>query len=232
MKTFFISHGHMDHAAGIPYIISQKAMHQHPAPVFYMPEDLVEPLEVIMQQWMKIENHQYQYHFKPLKAGDRVEVKPGFFVEALQTYHRVSSLAYCLIETKKKLKVQYSHLHGGKIAELKKNGVVVEDHSEKALFTFSGDTTSEFLKKSERARQSQILAIESTYVDQSKTIEHAKKWGHTHWDEILPMIPTLDCEKILVLHISSRYSTDYAQKKISEQLSSQDQERVVVFEGR
>src|SRR5688500_2428177 len=73
-NTFLITHGHMDHASGIPYIISQKAMNSHPTPRFIMPEPMVAPMKEIMRQWSLIEGHAYDFEFTPAQVGDEFQL--------------------------------------------------------------------------------------------------------------------------------------------------------------
>lgn len=68
---FFITHGHLDHSAAIPYIISQKNLNSQKTPVFYMPEGLAEPLTKIIQLWQEIELHQYKFDFRTLSEDPR-----------------------------------------------------------------------------------------------------------------------------------------------------------------
>src|SRR5688572_2414094 len=48
MRHFLITHGHRDHAGGIPYVISQRNVTDQPPPVFYMPHALVPPLREVI----------------------------------------------------------------------------------------------------------------------------------------------------------------------------------------
>lgn len=232
MKHFFISHGHLDHAAGIPYIISQKAMHKEAPPNFYMPLEMIDPMTEIMKNWQILEDHKYQLQFTALKPGDRVDINPQYFVEAFPTVHRVPSQGYALFSKHKKLLPQYLHLSGPDIRDLKKAGHTIEEEIHQCLFAFSGDTQIEFLERSLIPQNAKILFIECTYLDERKSIEHAKKWGHIHLEELLLKLDSLQCEKIVLKHISSRYSTAQAEKILREKIPARHQPRILIFPGR
>ncbi len=232
MKHFFITHGHLDHAAGIPYIISQKAINHQPAAHFYMPKSLVDPMKRIMNIWEEIEQHQYNYIFTGIDENSEIEINPQMYVRPFKTVHRVDSFGYSLIQKKKKILPQYKDLSQNEIVNLKKSGQTIQALQEDILFSFTGDTQIECLDCSPQIKKSQTLFFETTYLDDRKSIEHAKKWGHTHLDELIARLPEIESEKIVLIHISSRYSTNESLAILKKKIPTKDQDRVVLFPGR
>lgn len=229
---FFITHGHMDHAAGIPYIIAQKNMRHHPLPTFFMPQSLMAPMKEIVKLWSQIEKFDYQYQFLPIEDHLQVALRPGYKIKAFKTIHRIDSFGYSLIKTQKSLKKEFQNFPGQKLAELKKKGVTIEEEKEKILITFSGDTQIEFLEEHPELLDSQILFLESTFIDDKKSISDAKKWGHIHLKEIIERLPRIKSEKILLKHLSSRYSQSRSQLILDELIAPTDRARFEVFPGR
>lgn len=232
LNQFFISHVHMDHASGIPYLISQKTMYHHKPPVFYVPASAVEGLREIMRVWEKLEEHTYKYEFIPVSDGFEKMLKPGFLLRAFRTVHRVESFGYTIFRINKKLKPEYQGLPQEKLQELRRAGNTLQHVIEEPFFTFTGDTQIEFLDAKPWIRQSKYLFMECTYLDGAKTVAHAREWGHTHLDEILPQIPSFEGEKMVLIHISSRYRTEQAEEIVRQRVPGPLQSKVTIFPGR
>ncbi|QLY24151.1 MBL fold metallo-hydrolase [Bdellovibrio sp. KM01] len=232
LKKFFISHGHLDHAAGIPYIISQKAMTSQNAAQFYMPGTLVEPMTNIMREWEKIEGHQYKFEFIPVNADDEIEINQQNYVKVFPTTHRIESFGYTLFETSKKLRADLQGKSQEDIVNLRRKGEDVNEIHHHPMVTFTGDTQIEFLDVRPWVKKSKILIMESTYLDDRKTIANAREWGHTHLDEIIPRLDEIESEQIVLIHISSRYSDAEALRLIKSRIPEKHQARIVLFPGR
>lgn len=232
LKKFFISHGHLDHAAGIPYIISQKAMTSQNAGQFYMPASLVEPMTNIIREWEKIEQHQYKFDFIPVKADDEFEINQSNYVKVFPTTHRIESYGYTLFETSKKLRADLQGLSQEEIVNLRRKGEEVNEIHHHPMVSFTGDTQIEFLDSRPWIKKSKILIMESTYLDNKRTIANAREWGHTHIDEIIPRLDEIESEQIVLIHISSRYPDHEALKILKHRIPPKHQERVILFPGR
>lgn len=197
-----------------------------------MPESLVGPLDEIMKIWERIEEHQYKYEFIGVRADDEIPLNAQTFIKVFPTTHRIESYGYTIFEIHKKLKAEYWGLKQDEIVDLRRQGLEVNETSHIPVVTFTGDTQIEFLDSRPWIRQSKILLMESTYLDDKKSIEHARTWGHTHIDEIVPRLKDIESEKIVLIHASSRYSDKEALRLLKEKIPAEFQDRVELFPGR
>lgn len=233
MKRFFITHGHMDHAGGIPYVIAQRNITSDPHTLFYMPKSLVGPMKEIIRQWEEIEQYHYKNHeLTGIDENSVIELGGAHFIRPFRTVHRVESFGYTLWERRKKLRPEFAASSREELLRAKARGIDVNELIETPRLSFTGDTQIDYLDVSPQVRRSKILVCECTYFDNRKSIEHARTWGHTHLDELIPRLGEIEAEKIVLIHGSSRYGLRDMLEELRKKIPPAHRERVCVFPGR
>lgn len=228
ISNVLITHGHMDHASGIPYMISQKAMMGQLPPNIYVPEELERPMREIMRIWEAIDGHTYQFQLRTVKPGETRELKHPYFFRPFPTQHRVISQGYTVFERKKRLKPEYKNSTPHELGALRKQGLEIDDHFEEPIISFTGDTKIDFLDDPV-VKKSRVLVMEVTYWDAKKSVANAREWGHIHLDELLPKLDEIKCEKIVLIHASARYTTPYLLSILDARVPEQHKHRIDLF---
>lgn len=227
VKHYFVTHGHLDHAAGIPYIAAQKSLNKVAPPHFYVPQSIETPLKKIMSLWNEIEGFQTPFTLTPVSRDRLFPLTPIHSIRTFGCAHRIETYGYTLLRQVKKLKKEFLGLAGPEIVQLKGKGVEVAELREEPLLSFTGDTRIEVLLESPEIKKSQILIIECTYLDERKSIEHATKWGHLHLTQLLPHLSEIESEKIILCHFSRRYSHYEIRKLLNQRIPSHEKDRVI-----
>ncbi|MDH5717503.1 MAG: MBL fold metallo-hydrolase [Spirochaetia bacterium] len=218
VPVIFLTHGHLDHSAGLPYYFSQRSLKGKPPGMVYVPVKTAGRLKKICKLWHKVENFKYDISIVPIKPKTEIFIKNKYFIRSLSSYHRIESLAYALIRKTTKLKKEYLKLPGNKIKELKEQNVDIFENKEICEAVFSGDTTIEFIKNTPEAKNAKVLFLECTYIDKKRTVERARKWGHIHLDEIIENQEIFQNEKIVFSHFSRRYTSSYIKSVLNKKL--------------
>ena len=227
-NTILLTHAHMDHASGLPYLISQKSMQSRPKPVVIMPAEAVDPLKRIMSIWHEIDQFEYPFEFRAVKHGDVIPLKGDYFAKTFPTYHRVPSQGYTVFRKRRHLKAKYAGLPPHELGVLRRSGEQLDEYVEENLVSFTGDTKIEFLE-SDQARKSKLLLMEVTYWDGKKSVANAREWGHIHFDELLPRLEKIEAERIVLIHASVRHTTKDIREIIEARVPEHLKPKLMLF---
>lgn len=229
--TILVTHGHADHLAGLPYLISSRAMVKAAPPVIHIPVEIEAPLRRILEAWSEIEGFQPGYELRGHAPGERFRVAGDLSVLPLRSSHRVPSLGYVVERETQRLQGRYRHLAGHEIAELRARGEEVSESVSTPILCVSGDTRIEFLLEHEPVRRARVLVFEVTAWDDRRDVEWTREWGHTHVDEMIEHVEKFEGEALVLVHRSPRHSRQQAERIVAERFPAGVRDRVYVFGG-
>ncbi len=224
---YFLSHCHSDHAGGLAYVLSQRSLWSLPPANIYVLPKYQKPLTQIIEQWQELEDFIYPFTIHAMNRGDTVRIGKDYVVQSFPTLHRVASQGYVVSKLKKSLKPEYKNFSHEQLRALREKGQDLNALQPQGIFAFTGDTQIEFLDSF--TTPVDVLFMETTFIDELRDVEAARKWGHIHLDEWKDRIDEIPARKIVLIHLSSRYTTKRAQEVLAEKIDKKFQGKVELF---
>ena len=89
MENILVTHGHLDHAAGIPYYISQRSLQKLKSPNIYVNEEMYENTKKIIELYSEIEGFAYNYNLVSTATNKEYVLNSNTFFKAFKTTHRL-----------------------------------------------------------------------------------------------------------------------------------------------
>ncbi|MFS7971994.1 putative ribonuclease Z [Helianthus anomalus] len=216
-QFLFISHGHMDHIGGLPMYVATRGLYRMSPPTIVVPKVIKENVEKIFEAHRAMDQSELKHTLIGLDIGEEFYLRKDMKVKAFKTYHVIPSQGYVIYSVKQKLKPEYVGLPGDEIKKLKFSGVEITYTTTSPEVAFTGDTTSDFIVDDDNADvlKAKVLIMESTYVENSMTVENARDYGHTHLSEIVNHASRFENKAIVLIHFSARYQLDVIKEAVS-----------------
>jgi ribonuclease Z len=229
-----ITHGHMDHLAGLAYYLSQRHFQGMKVPSVLLPASLVNPVDQMLRCWRGIERQNTPYQLLAMSPDATHVVRKDFAIRAVETHHGGSSLGYVLISVRDKLKPEYFGRPGQELAALRKSGVEIQYRTEVPLVAYLGDTAYGRVFDRPEVQNAEILITECTFYEADHK-PRAKAGRHLHVDQFIDLVlPNLKNQQIILTHVSRRTGIRKAKAILRKRLGEAAFARILFlmdFEG-
>ena len=228
INNVLLTHGHMDHAAGLAYYLSHRNFCGISAGTVVAPAGLIRPIQQIIDAWGKLDGNEIPANLVPVEPGDEFKIKPNLFARVFPVKHSRGSVGYTVIEKRKKIKPEYAGLNGPQIVELKKQGIEIDNPIELPIVTYLGDSQYFDYSQLDYVAQSKILITECTFFEDDH-IDRAKAGRHIHIDNFAALLENLNNEHIVLIHTTQRTPLRLVRKKLKENLPADIYKKVILL---
>jgi ribonuclease Z len=197
---------------------ARRAMMHMGESTYVAPASVAGDLEELFNAAGRLDGQVIPRRVVALAPGEEFQIAKHRWVRPFQTYHRVPSQGYTIWERRNRLRAEFRGLDGTQLGELRRSGVSIEESMDVALLSFTGDTRIEVLERTPELQHTEILVMESTFLDDRVSVEGARSTGHIHLDEVLQRAQLLPRTEVVMSHFSARYSDEEVRRLVHERL--------------
>lgn len=228
VKHLAITHGHMDHVGGLAYFCSQRRFQGMGTAKIVCDSRIAPAIKRMMEGYVDLERQRTPFELIPLLPDQPLEVKNNILLRGFETEHTCPSFGYVVSEKRTKLKPEFLELPQEKLRELKERGVEITRSFEIPLIAYTGDTAPGPHLIREDVRKAQIVVSECTFFEPDHK-ERAKVGMHMHIDDIAEWLRVLECEHIVLVHISRRTELAYARERVAQIAGEKAARKVLIL---
>lgn len=227
-----LTHGHMDHAAGLAYYFSQRNFVGNSAGCVLAPVALVEPIKALVRVWGAIEGHVSPARIVGMEPGEDFELRKGLLARTFAVNHGVAALGFAVIDVRRKLLPELADKTGPELVALKKQGVEIEYTVEMPLVAFCGDTAEGEWIEQGAVKSAKVIILECTFFD-PEHMTRARAGYHMHVRDVARIVEKLDNEHIVISHITRRTALREAKRTMEKMVSPETMSRITfLMDGR
>lgn len=222
-----VTHGHLDHIAGLAHFASRRRLQELPEARVFVPAEAAGPVAKWIEACETLENIEYRLEIVPSKPGDRVQLRNDLELTVLPGRHRVPTVGYLFSEVRQKLRDEFAGLSGEEIARLRAKGSAVTRREEVPLLAYPGDCGAEIFDAAPQILSARVLLLECSFL-LPEDRERAREYAHIHVDDLVERAELFRNEAVVLTHFSQRYRPEEiraALRALPEPLA----QRVVAF---
>ncbi len=228
VNNVLLTHGHMDHTAGIAYYLSQRHFNNQSAGTVLAPANLIDLIKQILATWEQLDGSPIPANLVGVGPGDEYQIKPNLIARVFPTKHTRGSVGFTVIEKRKKLKPEYGGLTGPQIIELKRQGLEIDYPVEMPIVTYFGDTQYVDFSQLQYVKKSKILIAECTFYETDHT-GRADAGKHMHITEFAKLLESMENTYIIITHTTHRTPMPEVREILKDSLPSETFEKIILF---
>ncbi len=217
INHLLLTHGHMDHAAGFAYYLSNRNFGGMAPGTIVAPVNLIPAMREILAAWGHLDGNRIPANLVGIRPGEEHQVKPNLFARAFPTKHSPGSVGFCVLEKRKKLKAEFLELTGPQIVELKKQGIQIDYPVEIPIVSYLGDTQYVDFCQLDYIANSKILIAECTFYEEGHA-GRAEAGRHMHINELAQLLSGMKNEHIIITHTTQRTPMQEVRRVLQEAL--------------
>ena len=225
--TVCVTHGHLDHMAGLAHYASRRRLGGLTEARVFVPAEAAEDVVQWVEASERLEGIEYGIELVPVSPGDRVRLRNDLELTVLPGRHRVPTVGFLFSEVRQKLLPELAGRDGREIAALRESGHAVTRREEIPLLAYPGDCGEEIFDACPELFRARVLLLECSFLFPDDR-DRAREYAHIHLDDLLARADRFENEAVVLTHFSQRYTPEEiraALRSIRQPLAS----RVVPF---
>lgn len=229
VSNLFLSHAHLDHAAGLAYWCSQRRLQRMPGGVARTHADAVPLWHEVLALHERLEGVGYDARVEAMEPGVPVFLRRNLSVTAFRVDHRVPTLGFLASELKRKLLPAFAGHEAEDVRAAATRGEAVAREVAIPLVAYSGDTAAGFFDLAPpEVFRAKVLLLECSFVEE-RDRDRSRAWKHLHLAEIAERADLFENEVLLLTHLTVRTSPEEIRKEIAKRLPASLAARTVAF---
>jgi len=212
-STVCVSHGHLDHAAGLAHYASRRRLAGLPTARVFVPAEAAPDASRWLEACERLERIDYDVEVVPASPGDRVPLRNDLALTVLPGRHRVPTVGYLFAEVRHKLRDDLVGKEGSEIAALRASGVEVTRTEELPLLAYPGDCSAEIFEACPELFRARVLLLECSFLFPEDR-DRAREYAHIHLDDLVTRAARFENEAIVLTHFSQRYTAEEIRRSL------------------
>ena len=225
MQHVFITHTHLDHAAGIPFYAGQRRLQQLGGGTVYVPAEAADDVRALLAIQEKLTGARFEIEVRGVASGEELRFGRTHFVRGHTAPHRVAARGYEFIERRHKLRDEFAGATREEIGRLRREKVQVDEEYRWPILFYTGDTDRGLLENCDALFEAEVLMIECSFLTEGHQ-DRAARYRHIHIDDIADFADRFENRLIVLTHFSRRYSRDEIRDAVRRRLPAHLHERV------